>query len=172
MDNVEAPLLRQPVPVVRWGLVGLVLLLLLAISVYDGAVFALLGTVWQKILSALGLDASAAALQQGLHRRVTRRPLLPVATYAVLYVSLCLLLLRLLLQFRAQWRLTLRLYAAATAVYLVVAVAGKLAGDAIWAYRLSRHLIDFVVGPIPVAGLLILFRSGFGPTDDKPATLP
>ena len=101
-----------------------------------------------------------------LHRRVTRRPLIQVMSYAGVYVGLCLLLFRLLLRTRAQWRLTLRLYAGVVAAYLVIAVGGKLAGDAIWAYRLSRHLIDFVVSPLPVAGLLVLFGAGFGPRDE------
>jgi hypothetical protein len=52
------------------------------------------------------------------------------------------------------------------AAYVAIVLLGKLAGDAVWAYRLSRHLIDFVVSPLPVAGLLVLFRSGLGPTSN------
>ena len=154
----------RPVLMVRWALVVMLLAVLFFFGVYDETIYIFIGKMWVKVFNGLGLDMPAA-FQQGLHRRVTRRPLLPVATYAALYVLLCLCLLRLLLATRAQWRLTLRLYTGVAAAYLVIAVAGKLAGDAIWAYRLSRHLIDFVVSPIPVAGLLVLFRAGFGPAE-------
>jgi uncharacterized integral membrane protein len=147
----------------HWLVVGLLVLLLLLAGVYDEYVFAFFTAMWHKVFAALGLSQQADALQHGIHRRVTRRPLPAVATYAVLYVGACLLLLRLLLRDPAQWRLTLRLYAGVVVAYLLIVVIGKLAGDAIWAYRLSRHLIDFVVSPLPVAGLLVLFRAGLGP---------
>lgn len=147
----------------RWALVGTLVLLLFMAGVYDEQIFAFLGAGWQKLLGALGLSQQADALQQGVHSRVTRRPLLAVATYALLYIGTCLLLLRLLLPDPLQWRLSLRLYAGVLAAYVLLLALGKLAGDAVWAYRLSRHLIDFLAGPLPVAGLLVLFRSGLGP---------
>lgn len=162
----------RPAPVVRWPLVAGLVLALFAMGVYDEVLFAFFGKIWHQFFAVMGLEAPAA-LEQGLHRRVTRRPLMQVMTYAAVYVGLCLLLFRLLLRTRAQWQLTLRLYAGVVAAYLLIAVGGKLAGDAIWAYRLSRHLIDFVVSPVPVAGLLVLFGAGFGPADeptDEPVT--
>ncbi|MFC6221756.1 hypothetical protein ACFP2F_00765 [Hymenobacter artigasi] len=44
-----------------------------------------------------------------------------------------------------------------------IVLANKLAGNAVWAYRLSRQILDFVVSPLPVAGLYVVFRVGLGP---------
>ena len=154
---------------VRWLLVGALVLALLLLGVYNAPVLDGLTTGWQRGLAALGLADAANAMQHGIDAGITRRMLPAVATYAALYLSVCLLLLYLLLT-PAQWQLTWLLYAGALAVYVVVAVLGKLAGDARWAYRLSRHLLDFVVSPLPVAGLYVLFRAGFGPAaTDAPA---
>ena len=162
---LRTPWHRPPVAV-RWAVgLGLVLLLLL-LGVYDETLFAYFAALWQKALAAAHLSGQADDFQHGIHRRVTRRPLLAVATYAAVYVALCLLLLRVLLRTRTQWRLVLRLYAGVVVAYVLIAGAGKLAGDTIWAYRFSRHLIDFVVSPIPVAGLLVLFRAGYGPSEE------
>ena len=147
----------------RWVLVGGLLAALFLIGVYDEATHALLTALWQHLLAAVGLRHYVEAVQQGVSGGVTKRLLPAVATYAVLYLSICLLLLRLLLPAVVQWHLALRLYAAALAAYVVIVLAAKLAGDVAWAYRLSRHLLDFVVSPVPVAGLYVLFRAGFGP---------
>ena len=56
----------------------------------------------------------------------------------------------------------LRLYAGALAVYVAIVLAAKLAGDVAWAYRLSRQILGFVMSPLPVAGLYVLLRAGFG----------
>ena len=124
------------------------------------------GFAVQQVLAAVGLRQQVEALQQGLDGSVVRRFLPAVATYAVCYLSICLLLLRLVLPTRAQWYVALRLYAGALGVYVALVALGKLAGDAQWAYRLSRQLLDFIVSPLPVAGLYVLLRSGFG---HKPA---
>ncbi|MBJ6110606.1 hypothetical protein JAO73_16395 [Hymenobacter sp. BT523] len=146
----------------RWVLVGALLAALLLLGVYDVAVLTVLTKWWQRMLAAVGLRQQVEALQQNISGSVVKRPLPVVATYAVGYLSICLLLLRLLLPAAAQWRLVLRLYAGTLAVYVALVVLGKLAGDAQWAYRLSRQLLDFVVSPLPVAGLYVLLRSGFG----------
>jgi len=152
----------------RWLLVGAMVLAMLLLGVYNDQVLDVLTTIWQHGLTALGLANAANAMQHGIDAGITQRMLPAVATYAALYLSLCLLLLHLLL-LPAQWRLTWRLYAGALAAYVLIAVLGKLAGNAQWAYRLSRHLLDFVVSPLPVAGLYVLFRAGFGPVADAPA---
>ncbi|WP_188562363.1 hypothetical protein [Hymenobacter frigidus] len=46
---------------------------------------------------------------------------------------------------------------------IAIVLAAKLAGDVTWAYQLSRQILDFVVSPLPVAGLYVLFRAGFDP---------
>jgi hypothetical protein len=56
-----------------------------------------------------------------------------------------------------------RLYAGTLAVYVALVLLGKSLGHAEWAFRLSRQLLDFVISPLPVAGLYVLFRAGFGP---------
>ena len=101
-------------------------------------------------------------MQQGINGGITKRLLPAVATYAALYLGICLLLLRLVLA-PAQWRMAVALYAGTLAVYVGIVLLGKLTGDAVWAYRLSRQILDFVVSPLPVAGLYVLFRAGFGP---------
>ena len=45
----------------------------------------------------------------------------------------------------------------------------KLAGNAQWAYRLSRQILDFVMSPLPVAGLYVLLRVGVGTNLRQPA---
>ena len=146
----------------RGLLAGALVLALLVLGVYNHQALNVLTTGWERLLTALGLANAANTLQQGVDAGVTRRMLPAVATYAAAYLGLCLLLLHLLLT-PAQWQLTWRLYAGALAAYVFVAVLGKLAGNAQWAYQLSRHLLDFVVSPLPVAGLYVLFRAGFGP---------
>ena len=146
----------------RWLPVAGLLLALLLLGVYNDQVLAALTAGWQQVLAALGLAHAANAMQHGIDAGITKRLLPAVATYAALYLSICLLLLHQVLA-PAQWQLAWRLYAGALAAYVFIAVVGKLAGNAQWAYRLSRHLLDFVVSPLPVAGLYVLFRAGFGP---------
>ena len=143
-------------------MVGMLLIALLLVGVYSDDVLAAITTLWQKGLAATGLSGLAAAMQQGISGGITKRPLPAVATYAVLYLSICLLLLRFLLA-PAQWQLAWQLYAGTLFVYVLITLAGKLAGDVQWLYRLSRQILDFVMSPLPVAGLYVLFRAGFGP---------
>ncbi|WP_345055464.1 XrtX-associated membrane protein [Hymenobacter glaciei] len=160
------PAPRQPSGPARWLVAGGLVLALLLLGVYNHQVLDVLTAGWQRGLAALGLANAANAMQHGIDAGITRRMLPAVATYAALYLSCCLLLLHLLLT-PAQWQLTWRLYAGALAAYVLIAVIGKLAGNAQWAYRLSRHLLDFVVSPLPVAGLYVLFRAGFGPAAER-----
>ena len=158
---------NRPVGLPGWLLPGLLLLALLLLGVYNDQALDALTTLWQRGLGLFGLGHSAAAMQQGIDAGITRRFLPAVATYAALYLGLCLLLLWRLLR-PAQWQLAWRLYAAGLALYVAIAVLGKLAGNAQWAYRLSRHLLDFIVSPLPVGALYVLFRAGFGPATERP----
>ena len=151
----------------RWVLVGILLAALFLIGVYDEATHAFLTALWQHLLAAIGLRRYVETVQQGVSGGITKRLLPAVATYAASYLGICLLLLRLLLPTVAQWRLALRLYAITLAVYVAIVLIAKLAGDVTWAYRLSRQVLDFVVSPVPVAGLYVLFRAGFGPNTSQ-----
>lgn len=150
-----------------WALIAFLIVVLLLLGVYDEPVLAALTRVWQAGLAMVGLGQQAQSLQAGINGGITKRFLPAVATYAVLYLSICLLLLRLLLPSPAHWRLALQLYAGALVIYIALVLLGKLAGDAAWAYRLARHLLDFVVSPLPVAALYVLFQAGFGPQQER-----
>lgn len=144
----------------RWFLIGFLVIALLLIGVYDEAVHAFLRIFWQNLLSAVGLRRQAEAMQQGISGGITKRLLPAVATYAAVYLGLCLLLLRLLLPTPAQWHLVLRLYAGTLLVYVAIVLLATFGGHAPWAYRLSRQILDFVMSPLPVAGLYVLLRTG------------
>lgn len=163
--------LRRP----HWVPVAITLLTILYLSFENEQIIIWLIAKWQRVLQQLGINYYAESLQHSIDGGIAKRPLPAIATYAALYLSICLLLLRLLLA-DAQWRLAWRLYAGALAAYLLIAVLGKLAGNAQWAYRLSRQILDFVVSPLPVAGLYVLFRAGFGPAptdaDARPTDAP
>ncbi|SHL27275.1 hypothetical protein SAMN02746009_02469 [Hymenobacter psychrotolerans DSM 18569] len=126
-------------------------------GVYDEAVFAELTEAWQKVLTMLGFTDQLAAVQQSVSGEVTKRSLPAVLTYALLYTGVCLLLLRLLLPAR-HMRLILLLYGAVFGCCAVLLVVGRLAGDVPWIYQLGRRLIDFIVSPLPVIGLVVLLR--------------
>lgn len=148
-------------PARRWALLVLLLLALLLIGIYDEQTFAFLTLLWQRLLAATGMHRMAAASQGGTEE-ITKRFLPTVVTYAVLYLGICLALLRLALA-PAQWRMAVRLYAGMLALYLGLVLFGRLAGNAAWAYQLGRQIRDFLVSPLPMAGLYVLFRAGFGP---------
>ena len=155
-----AALAQRTFRATHWVLVGALVLALLLIGVYDEPILQFLTVFWQKALTAVGLKTYADALQQGINGGITKRLLPAVGTYAVLYLSTCLLLLRLLLPSATHWRLVLLFYAGTLSTYVAIVVLNKLTGNADWAYRLSRQLLDFVISPLPVAGLVVLFKSG------------
>ena len=126
-------------------------------GVYDESVFALLTSAWRNLLTALGAADLLAAMQQSVSGEVTKRSLPVVATYAMAYTGVCLLLLRLLVP-AGRMRLVLLLYLAVFGCCAVLLVAGKLTGGVPWIYQLSRRLIDFIVSPLPVLVLVILLR--------------
>ena len=146
----------------RWilllGLIGVLVLL----GFYRREFIFWLITNWQRLLTLAGLAEHVQKLQQGLDSGIAKLPLPAVATYAAGYLTTCLLILYLVLP-PSHWKLTLKLYALALGFYVLLTILAKLAGGMAWAYRLSRNLLDFVVSPLPVAGLYVLFRAGFGP---------
>ncbi|MBF9236364.1 hypothetical protein I2I05_03055 [Hymenobacter sp. BT683] len=156
---------------IRWAVIGTLVLALVLVDVYDEAILLLLTTLWKKALSALGLGQQAQALQSGINSGITKRFLPAVATYAALYLALCLLLLRALLSSSAQWLLALRLYFMVLVVYAALLLLAK-AANAVWAYKLSRDILDFVVSPVPVVGLYLFFRTSFGLASAGPRKAP
>ncbi|MBO2010671.1 hypothetical protein J4E00_16540 [Siccationidurans soli] len=168
-DGLPAPSPRLRTGPKHWLLIGLLLVALLLIGVYSDSILASITSLWQQALAAAGLSRVADAMQQGINGGITKRPLPAVATYAVLYLSICLALLWLVL-LPMQWRMAWKLYVGALLVYVAITLLGKLAGNVQWAYRLSRQVLDFVISPLPVAGLYVLFRAGFGPQPARPTT--
>jgi hypothetical protein len=137
--------------------------LLLLLGVFDEPILQALTFFWHKTLAAVGLHRQVAALQQEINGGITKRFLPAVISYTVLYLAACLLLLRVLLPTPTQWQLAWQLYAGALAGYGAIVLLNKLTGNAAWAYRLSRQLLDFIVSPLPVAGIYVLLRAGFRP---------
>jgi hypothetical protein len=131
--------------------------LLFLCGIYDEAIFATLGPIWQKAAAALGFSEQLARLQQGISGEVVKRSLPVVATYALLYLTLSLLLLRFLLPAH-RLPLVLKLYGAVLAAYILLLLAGRLTGNVPWVYQLGRRLIDFLVSPLPIIILVCLLR--------------
>lgn len=163
-----APHQKLP-PAVRWSSVGLLVLALLLLGVFNNVVILFFTALWRQGLAVVGLGQVAGAIQQDLGNNMSARFLPAAATYTVLYLSLCLLLLRLLL-IPVQWRFAVQLYAGALVVFIAMMLLTKLVGGAEWARRLSRDFLDFVVSPLPIAGLYVLFRTGFGPQPRQPTS--
>ncbi|MEJ7663210.1 MAG: hypothetical protein WKG07_28560 [Hymenobacter sp.] len=108
------------------------------------------------MVARLGLASWLALAQHGTSPAVTTRPLLVVASYSILYLAMCLLLLRLLLPVPAARRWVRRFYLAAGALCATLLLLGKLSGDGLLLYRASRTIIDFLVSPLPVVALVAL----------------
>lgn len=166
-----AALSQRPLRVGYWLLVGGLVVLLLLTGVYDEPILQFLTGAWQQALATLGLKEYADSLQQGINGGILKRFLPAVATYAAFYLGICFLLLRLLLADNRQWRLALLFYAGTLTIYAAIVVLNKLTGSTEWAFRLSRQLLDFVVSPLPVAGLVVLFKSGLGTAAETPPPL-
>ncbi|MFD2718781.1 XrtX-associated membrane protein [Hymenobacter monticola] len=142
----------------RWVLAALLLAALLLLGFYKEQIAVFLTVCWERMLAAMDLLQRATALQQGIDGNVVKRLLPAVATYAAMYLAVSLLLLKVLVP--RQWWLVWRSYAAGLMVYAALVLLGKLGGDLVWAYRLSRQLLDFIMCPLPVGALYVLLQSG------------
>jgi hypothetical protein len=138
---------------------GIALLALVAaiftLGIYSEAFLNAVDQGWQHLLTLLGrphpvAEATVSAL-------VTKRSLVSVGTYSLLYTGLSLLLLALALSSWPRFRLALQLYAGIFVVCAVLVGLGRVA-DVTWAYQLARRLIDFIVSPLPVIILIPLLR--------------
>ncbi|AII52426.1 hypothetical protein N008_10610 [Hymenobacter sp. APR13] len=141
----------------RLTAVAVLIMLLFLCGIYDETVFTILGPAWQKVATTLGFSEQLARLQQGISGEVVKRSLPVVATYALLYLSLSLLLLRLLLPAR-RMPLVLKLYGFVILAYIILLLVGRLTGNVPWVYQLGRRLIDFLVSPLPIIILVCLLR--------------
>jgi hypothetical protein len=148
---------RTALRALRLAAVALLIVLLFLCGIYDETIFAFLGPAWQKAATALGFSEQLARLQQGISGEVVKRSLPVVATYALLYLSLSLLLLRLMLPAH-RLPLVLKLYGSVIAAYILLLLAGRLTGNVPWVYQLGRRLIDFLVSPLPIVILVSLLR--------------
>jgi small-conductance mechanosensitive channel len=156
----------RPAVLLRGALIVGLVLALFFIGIFSDAVLAAIDAFWQHLLRLLGLADQAATLQQGISGLVTKRSLISVVTYSLLYTCGCLLLLIVALNDGRRFRLVLQLYAAVFAACFALVVVGKLAGDATWAYKLARRLIDFIVSLLPVI-ILVPLLSWYRPTEKK-----
>lgn len=138
--------------------VGLLAIGLLLLGVYDEQLQALLARAWHAVFELLSFEQAAGAIARSAQRQGAHRPSLPGATYMGLYIGICLLILRLLVRTAGEWRLVWRVYAGIAGAYLLLVLLSKAGGDLRWAYRLSRHLLNFLVSPLPVLALLVLLR--------------
>lgn len=146
-------------PVGRWLLAATLVALLLALGSSSEPLFAWLTRSWQAFFAEIGLGGWLQAVQPGASSEVARRSLPAVLSYAGLYLGISLLILRVLAPGPAQWWLAVRLYAAGALLYALLLLAGRLGGHAVPLYRAARHLIDFLVSPLPVMLLAVLLNS-------------
>jgi hypothetical protein len=150
----------RPMTPVRWALAAALAFALFVTGMESDAVFAALTRSWQAVFNAVGLADALARLQQGTSHLVTTRSLPAMGTYSLLYVGGCLLLLHVLLRDSRRTRWAAQLYLGLLALYVLLMVGGRLGGNAEWAFKLSRRIIDFIVSPLPVMLLLPLLWPG------------
>lgn len=153
-----APQPWRPSGLLQGAAAILLVVAIFCIGIYSDTVLATIDAFWQHLLTLLGLGGHASTVQQGISGLVTKRSLVSVVTYSLIYTSTCLLLLTVALGSTRRMRLVFVLYGAVFVICATLVVVGKLAGDAAWAYKLARRLIDFIVSPLPVIILVPLLR--------------
>lgn len=157
---MSLPLRSAPLTLARWGLAALLAGVLFWAGIAAEAVFAALTQFWQVVFRALGFGGLLAHWQQGTSQLVTTRSLPAVASYSLLYSAVCVLLLHVLLRSAARTRWVLQVYLGLFGLYALLMLTGKLGGNLAWAYRVARHIIDFLISPLPVMLLLPLSWPG------------
>jgi len=161
------PACLKPPLVGRWLLAAGLLVLLFELGSHNEPLFGWLTRSWQAFFAEMGLGQWLQTMQQGTSGEVARRSLPAVASYAGLYLGLSLLLLRVLAPGAAQWWLAVRLYAAGALLYAALLLAARLGGQVVALYRAARHLIDFLVSPLPVLLLAVLLNSPLGQVEKQ-----
>lgn len=158
MSQLATPV--RPMTPTRWALAAALALVLFVVGMESDTIFASLTRSWQVVFNLVGLGTLLARLQQGTSHLVTTRSLPAMGTYSLLYVGGCLLLLHVLLRDGRRTRWAAQLYLGLLALYVLLMVGGRLGGNAEWAFKLSRRIIDFIVSPLPVMLLLPLLWPG------------
>lgn len=150
----------RPLTPGRWALVALLGLALFLVGMQSEAVFGVLTRAWQAVFGMLGLGGALTQAQQGTSHLVTTRSLPAVATYSLLYVGGCLLLLHLLLRDSRRTRWAAQVYLGLLVLCVLLLALGRLGGNLPWAYKLGRRIIDFTISPLPVMILLPVLWPG------------
>lgn len=167
-----SPLVRAqpaaPMTPLRWGLAALLGGLLFAAGMNRDAVFTEFAQLWQVVFRGLGLGSMLTRWQQGTSQLVTTRSLPAVVSYSLLYAVVSILLLHVLLRSAARTRWVLQVYLGLVGTCSLLMLVGKLGGNLTWAYRVARHIIDFLVSPLPVMLLLPLLWPGNRPATSAP----
>ncbi|GAB3638695.1 hypothetical protein GCM10027422_42850 [Hymenobacter arcticus] len=158
-----------PMTPARWTLAAGLASLLFIVGMESDAVFAALTRGWQALAELVGVSDTLARWQQGTSHLVTTRSLPAMGTYSLLYVGGCLLLLHVLLRNAQRTRWAAQLYLGLLALYVLLMVGGRLGGNAEWALKLSRRIIDFIVSPLPVMMLVPLLWPGYWGTVSRKA---
>lgn len=159
----------RPLTPGRWGLAGLLAGALFLAGMESEAIFAALTRGWQAVFGLLGQGGALARLQQGTSHLVTTRSLPAMATYGLLYVAGCLLLLHVLLRDGRRTRWAAQVYLGLLGLCVLLLVGGRLGGNSAWAYKLGRRIIDFVISPLPVMILLPVLWPGSQRAPNKKA---
>ena len=149
-----------PMTPLRWLLAALLAVVLFVAGMEVEAVFAALTQLWQVVFRGVGLAAVLARWQQSTSQLVTTRSLPAVGSYSLLYAAVSVLLLHVLLRSAARTRWVMQVYLGLFGLYAVLMLIGKLGGNLEWAYRVARHVIDFLISPLPVMLLLPLLWPG------------
>ena len=149
-----------PLTPVRWLLAGGLALALFLAGMESEAIFAALTRAWQALFGLLGLAELAARLQQGTSGLVTTRSLPAMATYGLLYVGGCLLLLHVLLRNTQRTRWAAQVYMGLVGLCVLLLLVGRLGGHVPLAYKQARRIIDFTISPLPVMILLPVLWPG------------
>ncbi|RZK28024.1 MAG: hypothetical protein EOO63_12160 [Hymenobacter sp.] len=150
----------RPLTPGRWLLAALLIGLLFWVGINAETVFAVLTQGWQAVFGLLGQGGALTQLQRGTSHLVTTRSLPAMATYGLLYVAGCLLLLHVLLRDGRRTRWAAQVYLGLLGLCVLLLVVGRLGGNIAWAYKLARRIIDFVISPLPVMILLPVLWPG------------
>lgn len=138
-------------PLLRYAAVAALVAVLFAVGTDAEPVHMALTRLWDAMLPA-GLRA---LLHQGTSPELTRKSLPAMLTYGLLYCGLCLALIGLLRGTRRRLGWALAVYGLGFLVCGLLLGLGVLAHQS-WAYPLARRLIDGLVSPLPVVGLVPL----------------